>query len=179
MLSLKRIAKIATDLLNELGMVAPYVGVEEVARHLSLSLQPSLMEDETSGMLVVKNGKAAIGFNHSHSEVRKRFTIAHEIGHYVLHHQKDGLVENLFFDKGLKVYRRTDTSAYDNSDFKRETEANAFAANLLMPEFMIKSEVEKYDSLSDEDIQELADEFKVSSIAMTYRLKNLGIVSLY
>ena len=58
---------------------------------------------------------------------RYRFTIAHELGHYVLHRQ--GVLD--------KVSTRRDMTIWN--DASEEAEANCFAAELLMPEFLFKS----------------------------------------
>jgi Zn-dependent peptidase ImmA (M78 family) len=41
-------------------------------------------------MLVVKGERGAIGYNSTHARVRQRFTISHEIAHYLLHTKKSG-----------------------------------------------------------------------------------------
>lgn len=67
--------------------------------------------DKISGILVAEDDQATIGFNSTQAWVRRRFTIAHEIGHLLLGHTCEG---------------------QDRSSNK-ETEANCFAAELLAP----------------------------------------------
>jgi Zn-dependent peptidase ImmA (M78 family) len=64
-------------------------------------------------------------------------------------------------------------------DGKLEKEANYFAANILMPENIVKDYIEKndIDFYEDLDIQKMAKAFGVSSSAMTYRLINLGVIA--
>jgi len=84
----------------------------------------------------------------------------------------------LFVDKtnqAKQVYMRNEDSA--TGEIKQEREANAFAAAILMPEDMVYTELRKHQfDLNDEEaLQKLADLFKVSLPAMTYRLSNLGL----
>ena len=67
----------------------------------------------------------------------------------------------------------TDASKAENPE---EIEANRFAAELLMPETMLTDDLrgKKLDIENDELIRELADRYRVSPQALTYRLVNLG-----
>ncbi len=87
---------------------------------------------------------------------RKRFTIAHELGHYFLH--EDNKIISFRSERGLK-----------------ETEANIFAAELLMPEHMLKAEYKKLEGENLPSCSVLADLFDVSKSAMSVRLMNLGL----
>lgn len=100
-----------------------------------------------------KSGYAVI-VNDKHCEVRRRFTIAHEIGHFILH---PDLIGDRIGDDGL--YR----SHLPNI---RETEANRFAANLLMPTELI----EKAEAAGVDTIPDLARIFEVSRSTMSARL---------
>ena len=97
---------------------------------------------------------------------RKRFTIAHELGHYFLNH-----INN----KGEFVDLHRDVLAVKS---KEEQEANEFAGCLLMPE---KKLVEKFDQLRKLNFgtgmieMELSRIFKVSQSAMNVRLKRLNL----
>lgn len=91
--------------------------------------------------------------------VRKRFTVAHEIAHYLLHRQffaADGLVDDAMYRSQLST--------------KKEIEANTLAADLLMPWHLLRP-------LSDKPVEELAKRFQVSQQAMNIRLETLGISS--
>ena len=132
------------------------------------------MEDSMSGFFVIKNGKKTIVVNNSHHENRKRFTIAHELGHAILH-AKDK-EDSLFIDK-KQVYNRNLKSAEGTNI--QEIEANRFAACLLMPSETIlehiKNEGEFFYDFSDDEssINYLAKKFDVSKVAMTHRLSSL------
>ena len=166
-----QIEKITSNLLQEIKSLKPPVQVEEIAQNLGLKILPYDLGEKVSGVLVIKNGKATIGYNRTESFVRRRFTIAHELGHYFLHRT----TRDLFIDKQFKVLFRDESSS--SGEIKQEQEANAFAAALLMPEELLKEEIKKLDlDLADEDaIKKLATAFKVSTIAMTFRISNLKI----
>jgi Zn-dependent peptidase ImmA (M78 family) len=114
-----------------------------------------------------------VALSSEHSENRTRFTIAHELGHIVLHQ-----LDEIHIDKQFPLKLRDDISS--QAIDPEEMEANAFAAALLMPEAMLKADLaamEEMDCESDEDIQKLAIKYEVSPQAMNFRLMNLGLVS--
>lgn len=113
--------------------------------------QARLVDDEEDGWVYVCE------FNRDEISYRNRFTIAHELGHVVLGHVTD-----------VRSPKRDTTFTNDDPD---ERYANAFAAALLMPEKFVRKLYR-----SARNIQELADAFGVSTAAMNFRLKNLGII---
>lgn len=112
-----------------------------------------------SGM-IRKDGKLggesgiAIYVNKDHPETRRRFTIAHEIAHFVLHQD---LIGDGITDDGL--YR-------SNLSLTNETHANRFAADLLMPWHLVDREIKN----GRDTVSELAGLFNVSMQAMSIRL---------
>jgi Zn-dependent peptidase ImmA (M78 family) len=128
--------------------------------------------DTISGALVVQNGVKTIGINNAESKARKRFTIAHELGHFFLNHgMKDGIKLDTY-----KLYRNEDSAL----GFKEEEiQANAFAAALLMPQNYLLNEFKRLVSIHFDNlkiIEELAESFGVSQISMSYRLNRLGLM---
>jgi len=150
------------------------VPLDLVLQSLQLMTQPTGLDDDISGVLVVENKRAGIGYNSNHAPVRQRFTIAHEIGHYVLHVSKP-LQPRLFIDRYV-VFRRDGASAVAND--QEEVEANAFAAALLMPAEFLREEIRKsdFDLDDDDDVIRLAKKFNVSTSAMSNRLAYLGLL---
>ena len=121
----------ASSLLERSGALVQPVDLERVLSHLELKLETKPMESEYSGFLVIDKGVIVV--NSRHAAVRRRFTVAHEIGHYHLHRKKEN-AGNVFIDR--TVYFRGDMSS--TSDHQSELEANAYAARLLMPEVLLK-----------------------------------------
>ena len=168
----KGIDRKAQKLLEQSDALAQPVDLDQVVGHLDLSIEETPLEGEYSGFLAVK--EKTIVVNSRHSPVRRRFTIAHEIGHYQLH--KRGRADtSVFIDR--TVYFRKDDA--DGIDYRMEMEANVYAAGLLMPEVLLDEYLDKHPRLDLDkpaDIKTLAEEFEVSRPAMEYRLKNLGFV---
>ena len=92
---------------------------------------------------------------------RQKFSLAHEIAHIILHK----------FDKEPLVEYRRPILEYANPDqLYKETQANAFAAALLIPKSAAERVWEELD-----DIDDFAEEFQVSRSAAYNRLNNLGL----
>ena len=162
------------DLLKEAGIATMPIDVERIAKHLELSVVRRPLEDEYSGFLAIK--EKTIVVNSLHPRTRQRFTIAHEIGHFLLHGNEANLP--VFIDR--KVYFRHARERFDLTTQRREHDANHFAAELLMPQRMLADYVEA-NPLDDRDysreLKALADEFDVSKQAMGFRLCDLGFVT--
>jgi Zn-dependent peptidase ImmA (M78 family) len=105
---------------------------------------------------------------------RQRFTISHEIAHFLLHAKKGGKAE-LFIDSHVRF--RPDESVSASSD-RKEVEANQLGAALLMPKGLVQEEIRRHDlGLDDEEaIRSLAKEFNVSEPALAHRLVNLRML---
>lgn len=168
-----RIAKLdpreqAIALLTKLGITKSPVPVEKIAKHLKAQVRFSPLDDEISGMIHIRDGQAIIGINSLHHPNRQRFSIAHELGHLVLH--KSMVTSQVHVDKEFPVLMR-DTKAYSGSD-KIEIEANQFAAELLMPKAFLQEMLadKKFDVDDETFVESLAQRFKVSKQAMGLRI---------
>ena len=75
------------DILDRSGIRNPPVSVERVAKSLGAQVRFSPLDEELSGMIYIRDGTPIIGVNARHAPNRQRFTIAHEIGHLVLHRE--------------------------------------------------------------------------------------------
>lgn len=162
----------AHKILQTAGISKIPVSPEDVARCLGIDVEAAALGEDVSGVLVVQNGQGAIGYNALQSPVRQRFSVAHEIGHFVLHRKK----HNLFIDKRYSVFWRDENSSTGES--LDEIQANQFAAALLMPKDKLIEEIRKLEfDLADEEeasLTMLAGKFRVSTQAMSFRLANLG-----
>lgn len=106
--------------------------------------------------------------NANHSNGRKLFTIAHEVGHYLLHAQNE---EHYKHQSPVKSWARSKEN--DLTLQKEETEANKFAAEILMPE-------DKFLELWSlgYSLKEISWEFGVSLLSCQYRSINLGLLEI-
>lgn len=174
-----QIESIANRTLIDFNLLEAPIDLRQVAKKLKVSIEEQDLDNDISGFLLKKEGKTIIGLNKNHPKVRKRFTIAHEIGHYKLHNVESPLFVDYFYKGSMlrskesnKIYRSTNNS---NNPIM-EKEANFFAANLLMPKMLVKIHLnELNENLSyDDKLVKLTEIFQVSEIAMDYRLKSLG-----
>jgi len=103
---------------------------------------------------------STIFISNKDTQERQAFTVAHEIGHFKLHQEVN-----------TELFYRNYMWQFDNPDLaKQETEANWFAASLLMPREAVKKLWDGHD------VDGLARVFGVSKSAMYYRLKNLRLI---
>lgn len=154
------------------------VDVEKLAKALGAEIKKDHVDDKLSGFLLrdTTNRRAIIGVNASHPKNRQRFTIAHEIGHLLLHKGEQIHIDRM--DGGYYVNSRNSESSEGTNE--EEKEANLFAAELLMPKKFLDADLAKHDDLDlfDETVlQNLAKKYEVSLQALTYRLAYLGYIS--
>lgn len=163
----------AWNLLARCNVKKAPIPIEEIVRAVGLSIIEYNLGEDISGVLIINESMGTIGINPKDNYTRQRFSIAHELGHYLLH-KKDN---ELFVDKDFIVKYRHTNRNYSVSEKRQEQEANAFAAALLMPAKFIEDEMENEElsELSETELIEvLANKFKVSAVAMSYRFANLN-----
>lgn len=160
------------DIIRPMLTEAP-VNIEAIIRQLGLSVEKNAeLPNDISGQIRrLDSGGYEISSSAGEHYFRQRFTLAHELGHYVLHKSLIGAG----VDDTTK-YRSTDNGNYYNTSIElaHERQANSFAANILMPEAVVRRHVE--DGMND--IVELYRKFQVSRSAMAWRIKNLGLEKL-
>lgn len=162
------------SLLESSNVTEAPIDVEKVAAGLGIAIKRTPTEDEISGFLLRNaEGNTIIGVNTLHHPNRQRFTIAHEIGHYMLEHEFD----QVHVDRSVMKLRSAASSSGEDQD---EVEANRFAAELLMPSGFVGKDIKSLimtDLLDDKRMQQLARRYQVSVQAMTNRLITLGYLS--
>jgi Zn-dependent peptidase ImmA (M78 family) len=157
-------------LLEENGIKEAPVSVSQIAKAKGARIFVDALDGDLSGFLYRDKEQAVIGVNTSHAPVRQTFTIAHELGHLLLHDQ-----EQLHVDREFRVRLRSDVSSQGIDE--AEQEANFFAASILMPREFIERDLadkEFMDLLDDDFLRELARKYGVSAQALAIRLKTLG-----
>jgi Zn-dependent peptidase ImmA (M78 family) len=165
-------------ILKENKIKTAPVDIEQIAEHYGLVIIRQPAEEKVSGFILRENESVIIGVNSIHHTNRQRFTIAHEIGHFLLHR---GEMIHIDSDrKAFEINLRDEQASTGLSP--NEKEANLFAAELLMPRSLLTQDVRKIgriDLLYNEDIiRELAKKYKVSVAALTFRLANLNFISI-
>lgn len=133
--------------------------VEDLTDKLGITINLKSLRNDLSGILYKDDvDKWIIEVNQLHHKNRRRYTIAHELGHYILHkHLKDRFEDEIFFRGG--------------EPSNEEYQANEFASCILMPEQKFRQLIK--DGVNT--IETLASEFQVSTIALRIRAKNLGM----
>ena len=128
----------------------PSIPVEKIANFFSLNVvfYPNF-PDSISGTIIKDNELLAIGVNSNHPKVRQRFTIAHELGHFVLGHDENSILDDTF-----------------DKETDKEKEANRFAGELLMPKYMLEKDLKE----KEYTISSLARRYEVSEQALSIKL---------
>jgi Zn-dependent peptidase ImmA (M78 family)/DNA-binding XRE family transcriptional regulator len=137
------------------------VNVEGLARSCGVNVAPWDFNDDISGVLLDLDAGPVIGFNDGQVDTRQRFTIAHELGHFLLDHH-----DHFHID----LSDQESHGAPPGYSWQDERAANDFAAQVLMPAAFVSQAFAKTKSLS-----QLASRFDVSTQAMGFRLVNLGL----
>ncbi len=138
----------------------PPVETIPIANDLGLRVyrtKPDVWPEDISGLIkkVPEDAESYVIYvNGDHPVKRRRFTIAHEIAHFILHKHQigDGIVDDVLYRSGLSNHM--------------EAQANEWAANILMPWHLLDAELDKGIA----DIGELAGIFNVAKSAMAIRL---------
>jgi len=165
----------AEALVKRLRISNPPVPVDRIAQELGLSVVYMNLGADVSGLLFSNGDSSCIAVQEGDHPNRRRFTIAHEIGHHYLRHQFEA-GEHVHVDHGNYISHRGPRSSTGVDP--KEIEANQFAATLLMPSEMILRKVAaiRSEHLLDYHVSQLAESFGVSEQAMTIRLSGLGLL---
>jgi len=149
----------------------PYENIQKDRKDLNIFLT-NFEDEEISGVILYKEEKFNILINKSKPKTRQHFTIAHELGHYFLHpdiiKSEEVIVDGDNFLDGSQILYRLDVAERNII----ETEANNFAASLIMPEELVKK---AWNTVRNAD--ECAKIFQVSVLAMSIRLERLDLLN--
>jgi hypothetical protein len=139
------------------------VSVGAIASDLNLEVVASVLDTNISGMIRIHpddESRFQIKVNSVEASVRQRFTVAHEISHFLLHRElidKKGITDTILFRSGL-------------SD-RKEVEANRLAAFMLLPWNTVHewTKIQYGAPPSEAYIDQIAAAFKVSSLTVGFR----------
>lgn len=140
----------------DVEQLCDFLGIK--VQYVDFSVIEGKVGKEISGAIQKQGNTYTILVNGDESDVRARFTIAHELGHYFLH---------------IKDDTRQIVTSFRRDQSPQETAANKFAAELLMPKNLIK---EEYAKMVIPVSDTLAKKFEVSKPAMRIRLDSLGLM---
>jgi Zn-dependent peptidase ImmA (M78 family) len=138
-------------MLHVLDVTTPPVPIVQVAQVLGARVVPAKLDGHAGDLSLDAHGVPIIRYRESDAPTRARFTVAHEIAHLILHdgpQRRDMLVGN-----------------------RKEVAANRFAAELLMPFYLLQDAIEEH---GETNVERLAKLFYVSPKAMEIRLQMMA-----
>jgi len=145
----------ARKLLDELGINSPPVKLAPIVKHLNIKAFEQDFKEGLSGIsLTDEEGKSFIGYRKLDHDHRKRFSVAHEIGHIMLGHTHP---------KTYGEIEKADSCA----------EANEFASELLMPLRFLKLDI----ASGITNPKKLIERYWVSEQAFWVKIRNSGLLS--
>jgi len=149
------VKRLARQVLENNFITKPPIFASELAAAYGLSVLVAAFKSKYAHIAgFIDFEKKTIVVNQDDSPPRNNFTIAHELGHYLLKHHEAG---------GYAVLLR-DTKAMTKTPF--EQEANCFAANVLVPATLLREYLDDYPFATT---QQLAKVFGVSTEVIRYR----------
>lgn len=152
----------ARKIRDRCGVSTPQIEMEDVLKALKVPLYKREFPDALSALIVdAGEERYAIAVNRGHHPHRRRFSIAHELGHAVLRHECDYYLD----------YWGDDAWEPPGYRYFDEREANQFAAALLMDDRALRRDIAN----GLRDLHTLADRYQVSEAAMNFRLINLSL----
>lgn len=149
--------------------------LDALCDHLNIKLFEAKYDDNNvSGAITKENGGWTIVVNELHPPRRRRFTVAHELGHYfaIINNSLPAveyLEDNNNVIKDYFILNRN--GSVEDDVYQIERQANMIGAALLMPEDKVRALVAQ--KLSPNEITSL---FGVSEAALSFRLKALGLL---
>lgn len=156
----EELEEFAQDILVKNDMYKIPVDLIGLANILNIEVYEQELENKISGAIRYNRDdkKYTILLNKKDNNNRKRFTLAHELGHF-------------FLDKDLLESDEIHIDILYRCSDEKEKEIDYFSGALLMPKRLIEIMYEDNPSIS-----ELAEIFEVSESAMTVRLDILGLI---
>lgn len=145
------------------GYLSEYpVKLGELAKRLGVRVLLSTLPRGTSGQIGQEDGEFVIRVNRHEAKHRQRFTLAHELAHFLLHRDRivsaGGWSENVLLRSGQPL--------------EIEYEANRLASDLVIPSAQLAEAISDYTGpVTSEIIEDLANRFGVSTAAMEIKLQ--------
>ena len=162
---MSRITKEHRAIVDKYTLSYP-VKLGEMAKELGVSVKVSSLHTGISGQIKREGDRYVIRVNRNESRERQRFTIAHELSHFLLHRSiidtsPDGIEDNVLYRSGVPE--------------RIEYQANRLAADIVMPLTPLRKVLrEDFENIvTDATIEVLAARFQVSKTAMEIRLSTL------
>jgi len=160
----------ANNILTQHNLMKVPVDPVALANKLGIKVKNAVFSDDNISGLIAKRGTSiTLLVNQNDPPTRKKFTIAHELGHHFLHLMSQ---EGEFVDRieNVDFLREEFLDETSSPERKKEVEANYFAAALLMPRPLFEKAIE-----ISHDQESLARMFNVSLTAVENRMNTFNI----
>lgn len=145
------------------------VKLGHLARELGVTIKVSGLRTGVSGQIAREGDRYVIRVNRNEARERQRFTIGHELAHFLLHRDiidssREGITDTVLYRSGASE--------------RAEFEANRLAAQIVMPIELVERELKEAfgNVVTEAIIEALASRFEVSKAAMEIRLSTFAEV---
>lgn len=168
-----QITNYTESVIESFGIHVPIYDIDRIVRDLGGEIVEGVTERWADGMLEPDKGRDngfIIRISPLQSYERRKFTIAHELGHLFLH---TNYVDSISLEHTPLNFEKY----YRDGESQKEYEANEFAANLLMPQGIFRECIEKNVQNGYVDMKKVSEEFGVSVDAAITRGKWLGVLA--
>lgn len=145
---------IAKEIIKENKDASLPIPIEEIAKAVGIKEIQYISNAPFEGALVANSGKTEgiIACKAEGNEERRRFTIGHELGHFLIPSHSNRLT------------CATSSISYENRNIynDKEQQANCFASNILIPQYFLEKELDKIKYFDLEELCKLREKFLVS-----------------
>lgn len=166
-----RAKRAATQALKSFGDKMP-LDIHALVSQYGIEVQGRKMERSIPGMMVTTKSSALVTINENLPLNQQRFTLAHLLGHFVLH----GKSAEVFVDRTTPIKGEGPEAS---KQLMQEAEANEFAGELLMPESIIRDRFgnSRPYPYNLESLRPLAAQFGINELVLAIRLTQLGLAA--
>ena len=161
-----QIEEITTNLLNRYNYIDDMVDIANIVRQQNYNVFIDDLDNNISGYVDHENRDVVL--NKNETPERRRFTLAHELGHIILNSNNRIQHRDNILNNQLDIYANDD----------KEVEANYFAGCILMPKNVFIREFNNIKGNIDYKIQKLASYFGVSKLAVSVRANVLNLIGI-
>ena len=152
----------AEKILQSLGVAAPEdIDLEAIAWDLGVIGVKHRELDGCEARIAGWGDRAIVSLDPRPMRRRQRFSLAHELGHWVHH-------------RGKTIFCRSDDIGEGGNHNTFEQSANSFAADLILPSYLVAPIARTSNRLTMKFVGEVADRFDATKTAATLRLVSLG-----
>ena len=161
-----QIEEITINLLNRHNYIDDMVDIADIVRQQNYNVFIDDLDNNISGYVDHENREVVL--NKNETPERRRFTLAHELGHIILNSNNRKQHRDNILNNQLDIYANDD----------KEVEANYFAGCILMPRNVFIREFNSIKGDIDYKIQKLAYYFGVSKLAVNVRANVLNLIGI-